>query len=305
MSLQARLKQTIQTQFPEAAVREKDDSNLFVDWKEGSHYSVELLLTPINADYSIVTSFLGFAPSLLGQTRAEDFLNFVAYENFGLRGCSILGATEQRSLLLKSSFLAGPTGGRNEEESLAMDLINLPAHASRLEERLGRCEEDGHFSLFQYLREFYQKELTSLKLAHSSGKIFEGDTVEAFETVERIFTQELRYPFERINFKAARVKIPGINLETILKIPEDCPMLTLWTPMVQWPASFAKAYEFTNHLNLQTHIGHFEILSRGDTIAHTAFKPLTHTLTRDHIELLVGSIVTARILAEKSLPDFL
>lgn len=297
-----RLVVRLRSSFPEArvAIQHNDDTpTLSVSFPNHPTWKVEtkgrFLEDPISkGEFQFFESTLLLSYDCLQAIPEEDYLRFIASENLGLRGVTLIPEREgtRRLIRVRAGFVGQKGRTRDEGENLLIDILSLIRFARLVEDRIVRSTAGCDFCFEMYHSQYISGNRGRNRYINYARSIFQGSTERAFGQIATMLRDDFRYDVEITGPGVAKVVPPHLDLEIVLRVPEEIPMITCYAPLLTIEGSRTKALELSASLNAhQIENGHFELSADGSSLSFVSWKHLTNDLrlySLDHMITAVG-----------------
>jgi hypothetical protein len=235
----------------------------------------------------------------------EDFLKFIAAENLGLRGATLIAdrSDGQRLIRVRSTFLAQKGRTRDEAENLAIDILSLLRYCRLLEDRINHSTPGDVFSYELYFATYLSKGLGRNRFINYARSIFDGSTERVFGQFSDMLLKDYSYPVQIQSRNKALITPPDSSLEIHLRIPEEIPMLICQATLAAFEWDIGKTFALVSKLNEVNQVGHFEVNADGFHVSFSAWKHLTNDLRYYSLDKLIQSVPAAEKLLQKTLRE--
>ncbi len=232
----------------------------------------------------------------------DDFNRFIAAENLGLRGATIVVENSKgpRTLRIRTSFIGQKGRSYDEAENLAIDVVSLVRFARMLDDRIRRCTAGDDFSFELYYSTYLSKGVGHIRYINYARHIFKGSMNRVFGQVAQLFKEDhgCDVVFEN---DIAYVRGPNSDVEITLRVPEQVPMAVCSALLASFGGRPRDIFAFVTRLNAKVNFGHFEVSADGSKIFFTVWKHLTNDLRLYSLDQLLQSITEAQWLLKKEL----
>ena len=230
------------------------------------------------------SAFLSFES--ISKISNEDFAEFLATENAGLRGVTLVAdpSSGRNGVRARTSFVGQKGRSRDEAESLAILAVSLLKYCQLLDDRIERSSAGDQFSLELYQSTYRQKSSLAHRYINYARHIFQGSHERVFAQVVSMLRDDYKCQVQAAGHDhSARILVPNSMLEISIRIPEMIPMLTATAtfalPSPLHPTQLAK---LMHKLNDKLVEGHFEIFQESTfdepLVSFVAWKNLTNDL---------------------------
>ena len=253
------------------------------------------------------SSLLRFEP--LEDISEDDFANFLATENAGLRGVTLVSdpSAGHHGVRARTSFLGQKGRSRDEAETLAINAVSLLKYCQLLEDRIERSTAGDQFSLELYQSTYRQKSAHSQRYINYARHIFQGSHERVFAQIVSMLRDDYKCGVQILGHdQSARILVPNSMLEIAIRIPEMIPMLTatatfaLPTPL--HPTQVSRLVLDLNEVLLE---GHFEVSQESSfeepLVSFVAWKNLTNDLRYYSLDRILYHVHDAAELLRASL----
>lgn len=277
-----RLAVRLHSTFPDATVSLAEKAQAinvsftsFPDWE----VHVKALDT-YDEQFQVFESSITLRYECLQTVSADDFHRFLAAENLGLRGASILAQNfaGKRILRIRSTFLGQKGRTRDEAENLAIDTLSLFRFARMLEDRVLRSTVGEHFSYEMYYSQYLSKSIGRNRYINYARSVFQGSTDRVLGQVLKMMQEDYKYGVELKRGSVATIRPKESHLEITVRVPDEVPMLTCTAPLFLCPWEPSESFALVAKLNNEVSMGHFEVNPDGTLISFVAWKHLTNDL---------------------------
>ena len=300
-----RLAVRLRSTFPDADIRLVNNGmGLKVGFPNFPAWEVEVTGVPCHEQFQLVQSTVSLRYECLQDVPEEDFLRLIAGENLGLRGATLLAERDgaRRGIRIRTTFLGQKGRTRDEAESLAIDVLSILRYARLLEDRILRSTAGETFSYELYYSQYLSKGLGRNRFINYARSIFQGSTERVFGQVTSMLRDDYKYPVQINRPFVATIVPPSSNLEIVLRIPEEIPMLSCCTSLYAFAWNPARTFELVSRLNWMTEAGHFEVNADGSLVSFVSWKHLTNDLRYYSLDHVIDTVHTADRLLQSELP---
>lgn len=301
-----RLVVRLRSAFPEARVDLRssgmDQSILCVSFPNHPTWKVETkgkFFGGLKNEFQLFESTLLLKYDCLQQIPEEDYQRFIASENFGLRGVTLVPERDpgrdgsQRLIRVRAAFVGQKGRTRDEGENLLIDILSLLRFARLLEDRILRSTAAGDFCFEMYHSQYVSGSRGRNRYINYARNIFQGSTERAFGQVAAMLRDDFQYDVQITGAGVARVLPPDSDLEIILRVPEEIPMITCYAPLHSVTGPQRKALDLSARLNAKVEGGHFEVSVDNSTISYVSWKHLTNDLRLYSLDHMITAISRA------------
>lgn len=299
-----RLAICLRSTFPDADVQLASDAkSLVIGFPTSPAWEVKVSGTACREQFLCIETSIALQYDCLRRVPEDDFNRFIAAENLGLRGTTILvdDSRGPRTLRLRSTFI-GLKGRTNDEaENLAIDVISLLRFARMLEDRIHRSTAGDDFSYELYYSTYLSKSIGRSRYINYARQIFRGSTDRVFGQVARLFKEDHKYEVLFDHGLIANLRSPSSDFEINLRIPEQIPMITCSAQLHTFEGKRRDSFALATRLNSKVRFGHFEVSADGSKIFFATWKHLTNDLRLYSLDQLIYSIQEAQWLLKKEL----
>ncbi len=294
--------------FPDAIINLEDSaSRLAVGFANFPRWRVEVSSVPLNSQFQILESAIYLRYDCLQNISQEDLTRLIAGENLGLRGATLTLDPQRgdRTIKIRSSFIAQKGRTVDEAENLAIDTLSLLRFARLFDDRINQCSGCSDFSYESYYSQYLSKSLGRSRYINYARGIFVGSMERVFGQVATMLKDEYKYKVSINRAFVATLTQPNDESEIILRIPEEIPILTCSTNLYRttWPVD--KVFELATRLNQKVSFGHFEVNVDGSLISYVSWKHLTNDLRFYSLDKMILSVNEARLILFNEVPAWL
>jgi hypothetical protein len=292
-----KLASKVRSMFPGVTVTSQGPRNLTLTFPVATSPDIEVSAHDVGHGlYSIETSLI-LRPRSLKSIREQEFLRFLADENGGLRGVTILshGTPQSRALRIKSSFMSGKGRELDEVENLGIDVLSLLRFAQILDERVSHSSSAGLFCYETYRRKYSVQRRVGNRYINFARHVFRGSAERVFAQITDTLKVQQGYSMRKSTKLMASLSPDSSEHEMLVRVPEDAPILTCFMPLELTARSDEKLFRSLSELNLQVKSGHFELSPDYKQVSFTSWKHLTNDLHQDSIMHMVAAMKQAEI----------
>jgi hypothetical protein len=316
-----RLAVGLRTTFPDARIELEGTKSLRVLFPNHPNWEVEVVtrpfIDPAGAEFQFISSSVILRYECLQDITEEDFQRLITCENFGLRGVSVLAGTEgkERVVRVRSAYLGAKGRSRDEQENIAIDILSLLRYSRLLEDRILRSSAGSWFSYEMYHSQYFSATRGRNRYINYARNIFNGSADRVFGQVMEMLKDDYSYEVEVTDGQAARVTPPSQQIEMVVRLPIEVPMLTCFAPLHTASSSLSEyntqaqelrlpkvgVMKLINKLNHEVDTGHFEVGPDGTLISFIAWKHLTNDLRYYSLDQMVAAVHAAQRLLEREI----
>jgi hypothetical protein len=301
-----RLAIRLRSTFPDAQIKlAENSSGLRVSFPAFPAWEVEVTAAPCHEQFQILQSSIVLHYDCLQDIHEDEFLRLISAENLGLRGATLLADKEhgRRAIKIRSSFVGQKGRTRDEAENIAIDTLSMLRFARLLEDRILRSVAGDRFSYEMYYSQYLSKSIGRNRYINYARSIFQGSSERVFGQVAGMLKDDYKYKVNISRNFIATISPPGSELEIVLRIPEEIPMLTCSASlhMAAWEPD--KSFELVARLNPTMTMGHFEVNADGSLISFVSWKHLTNDLRYYSLDQMIASVHEAERVLQAQLPD--
>jgi hypothetical protein len=256
-------------------------------------------------NFHTIVSSVSLRYECLKEIPEDEFLKFIAAENLGLRGVTLVAdeSEGQRVIVVRSTFLAQKGRTRDEAENLVIDILSLLRYCRLLEDRITNSTPGEMFSYELYFCTYLSKGLGRNRFINYARSIFDGSTERVFGQFSDMLLKDYSYPVQIQSRNKALITPPESNLEIHLKIPEEIPMLICQATLAAFEWDISKSFALVSKLNSINQTGHFEVNADGFHVSFSAWKHLTNDLRYYSLDKLIQSVPAAEKLLQRTLRE--
>jgi hypothetical protein len=301
-----RLAIRLRSTFPDAQIKLAENARgMRVSFPAFPAWEVEVTAAPCHEQFQVLQSSILLHYECLQDIPVDDFHRLISAENLGLRGATLLVDKEhgRRAIRIRSSFIGQKGRTRDEAENIAIDTLSMLRFARLLEDRILRSVANDRFSYEMYYSQYLSKSIGRNRYINYARSIFQGSTERVFGQVAGMLKEDYKYKVNMSQNFIASITPPGSDLEIILRIPEEIPMLTCSASlhMAAWDPE--KSFELVARLNPTMTMGHFEVNADGSLISFVAWKHLTNDLRYYSLDQMIASVHEAERVLYAELPE--
>lgn len=301
-----RLAVRLQETFPDASVELVDSAtSLLVGMPTFPKWRVRVAGETCREHFQIIETSISLQYDGFRQISDDDFNRFIAAENLGLRGASLLADRSHgaRALKLRSTFLGQKGRSRDEAENLAVDIVSLLRYARMLEDRIVRSTVYDQFSYEMYYSQYLSQSIGRQRYINYARNMFQGSRERIFGQVIQLFKDDHKYEVHLDQRGLiANLQTPNSELQIVARIPDEIPILTCSALLLSSKGlSPSKTSELLTRLNLAAKFGHFESSRDGRSISFVTWKHLTNDLRLYSIDQMLHSIHEAHLLLSEAM----
>lgn len=297
----SRLTVRLQQLMPEAEIQLNQEDVISVNSQKFPNWCVLIQLqTDPNEKFQMVTSSISLEnepaiPNLESLTDA-DFNLFIAGENLGLRGATLLApavsSSVNRSLYVRSSFLVNKGRSVDESECLLISILTIVRFARTLIERMLHNSLHHKFSLEMYRCQFLSQGPSRPRYIPLGRQFIDDNTQTIFQNVVRYFRHDLRYNVTLPDYNIAKIRPrqsddERYKFDSTLSITTESPLITIQTPIGFSDHSPTETLRLVSKLNQNCRLGHFEVTPDGSFVTFISWKYLTHDFKVETLKSLV------------------
>jgi hypothetical protein len=250
-----RLAVRLRSIFPDAKlshISNRDGAGkLYVSFQNHPEWIVEtasLSLEQQGGQFQFFESSLTLQYASLQSMSEDDFHRFIAAENLGLRGVTVLsgespagGASPvihgQRTLVIRAGFVGQKGRTTDESENLAIDILSIVRFARLLEDRVLRSSGGHDFCYEAYHSQYIAAGRGRNRYINYARSVFQGSTDRVFGQISEMLKADFRCIVNTTAPNTAKVTLPAEQnsshngTEIILRVPDEIPMITCFAPL--------------------------------------------------------------------------
>ena len=300
-----RLAVRLRSTFPDALIKLVDSASAIrVVFPTFPAWEVSVSSIPCSDQFQIFESCITLRYDCIQNVPADDFNRYVSAENLGLRGASIIvdESGGKLSLKIRSTFVGQKGRTRDEAENLSIDVLSLLRFARMLEDRLLRSVGGEHFSYEMYYSQYLSKSIGRTRFINYARSVFQGSTERVFGQVIGMLKNDYKFKVMLGRGSVATVHPPSSDLEIIMRIPDEIPMLTCSAALCKCPWEYEKSFALVTRLNATMKSGHFELNADGTLISFVNWKHLTNDLRYYSLDQMISAVHEAEKTITVELP---
>ena len=300
-----RLAVRLRSMFPDAQVELQENSKgLRVLFSAFPNWELEVAAVAAQKGFSVFQTSLVLRYDCLQDIPEEDYLRLISAENLGLRVVTLLAEAEgtRRSIRIRSSFIGQKGRTRDEAESLAIDVLSQVRFARILEDRITRSMAGENFSYEMYYSQYLSKSIGRNRFINYARSIFQGSCERVFGQVTSMIREDYKYKVHSSKQLIATVNPPSSQLEIMVRIPEEIPVLTCTAPLYKSAAEPLETFRLVARLNSLVPSGHFEVSADGSLISYVIWKHLTNDLRFYSLDQMIAAVHQAERLLLTEMP---
>lgn len=299
-----RLAIRLRSTFPDANIQLADDAkSIVIGFPASPNWEVRVSGIACREHFLCIETSITLYYECLRRLPEEDFNRFIAAENLGLRGATILVEDSKgpRTLRLRATFIGQKGRSTDEAENIAIDVISLLRFARMLEDRILRSSVADEFSFELYYSTYLSKSIGRSRYINYARNIFRGSTERVFGQVARLFKEDHKYEVVFDRGLIANLRNPSIDFEINFRIPDQIPMIACSALLHTFEGKRRDSYALASRLNSKVKFGHFEVSADGSKIFFATWKHLTNDLRLYSLDQLLHSIHEAYWILRKEL----
>lgn len=299
-----RLAAHLRTVIPEAQIELENQNHLVVSPSAFPEWRIQVSGKPVHDEFQILQTSLDLEFESLSRITDSDFNRLIATENFGLRGVTLLkGEGSPRRLRIRTGFLGQMGRTLDEMENTTIDILSTLRFARLLKDRIQRSSAGGDFSIEMYHSMYIVGSRGWQRHINSGRSFFKGSTERFFGQLVTMLQKDHKCQPTVQERNIAKVQLPNSDLEIVMRVPEEMPIISFYTPIQIADRNPSKIMATLEELNRKTDFGHFEATQKGSLISFVTWKHLTNDLRYFSLDHLITSTLKAEELLRLRLSE--